>query len=227
MAEAYISSVDSLIDVVDNEIKDLQGRQEMKEALELSRKRQQESTERKMDEFLNQFQGDLYDDEKEAAVSCSTVPVKEPEKPAAELGGHRESFEFDVTADVKENDALFNFLYGKVIKEEDRARDFATFRCCLFGGDTYKNYKMKVLPKKNKSIGSFFGAMMLYTNDHNPDATILHTICKWFVDSNGNQLGIKNIQDHTTQIKADPEVWDHVKAMLTRKEKKDFKGDIS
>lgn len=228
MAEIYFSSVDSLIDVVDNEIKDLVGRQEMKEALELSKKRQQESAKNKMDEFLNQFQGGLYDDEKEAVVSCSPEPVKVPEKPADEVGECRESFGFDVTDDVKKKlDVLFNSLYGEVIKKEDWVRDFVTFSCCLFGGDTYKDYKMKVLPKKNKCIGSFFGAMMQFTDHHNPNASILHTICKWFTDSNGNQLNIKNIQDHTTVRKADSEVWKSVKDWLTKNEKKDFKGYIS
>ena len=103
MAEIYLSSVDRILDAVEAEIKDLEGRQRMKEALELSKKQRQESTENKLNEFLSRFQ-EQDEEETPADVSCSPQPEKEAEKPAVEAGVQRESFFFSRDLLAKGND---------------------------------------------------------------------------------------------------------------------------
>lgn len=180
-----------------------------------------------VDNEINDIES-LQNDEIEDVVTSSIQTSNEPETALNKPTIERESFQFDVTEDVKFrlND-LFNFLKDSIIKVEDEKKDFATFRCCLFGGDVYPDHKIKLKPKSIKNIACFFGAMVQYTDYHYTKATKKETIRKWFVDHNGDFLeNEKHIQDNTIEA-ANPVVWKYVKNFLDPDKKKDVKGSIT
>lgn len=180
-----------------------------------------------VDNEINDLQS-LQACELESVVTSSSQTSNAPEKALNEPAIKRESFQFDVTEDVKFrlND-LFNFLKDSIIKVEDEKKDFATFRCCLFGGDVYPGHKIKLKPKSIKDIACFFGSMVQFTDYHNTKATYKETIRKWFVDHNGDFLkNEKHIQDNTREA-ANPVVWKYVKNFLDPDKKKDVKGSIT
>lgn len=170
-----------------------------------------------VDNEINDIES-LQDDEIEDVVTCSTEPSNEPETDSDKPVTDRESWQFDVTSDFKDSlDKLFYFLADSVIKVEDYDKDFATFRCCLFGGDVYKEHMIKLQPKGIKGIACFFGAMRESVDYYNNKATFKYTICKWFVNSKGGPLTRQYIQDNTNRD-ANTVVWDYVKGLFPKKD---------
>lgn len=195
LAEKYFSSVERILDAVEAEIKDLEGRQAMKEAMAEAKKRSQENAENKLDEFLSQFQ-ELEDDEKTAEVTSPPSPVKVPEKPAVEAGMQRESFRFDVTIGVKnEFEKMFNFLQGYLDCDNDMEAAKTALKSCLFGTPDNR-YKIKINSRGQAAIASFFGEMAFQAG-HDRRATLEFTILKWFVKHDGTSLSSKYVQNNT------------------------------
>lgn len=219
MAEKYFSSVDSLIDVVDNEIKDLQGRQEMKEALELSRKRQQESTENKLNEFLSQFQ-EQDEEETPAEVSCSPQTEKEAEKPAVEAEQQRESFSFSRDLLAEGNDCshiLDMLIQQEVLICSNRSQDLNTLCTFLFGGQDLG----QMLYVKRGGINGLHTFVSTLADESKKKkltfaGTINVTIRKWFVQSGGKSIGkttlrnpdiVDSVQEHTRNFCREKGYW--------------------
>lgn len=218
MAEKYFSSVDGVIDVVDNEIKDLEGRQRMKEALELSKQRQ-ESTENKLNEFLSQFQ-EQDEEETPAEVSCSPQPEKEAEKPAVEAEQQRESFSFsrDLLAEGNDCSHILDMLIQQgVLICSNRSQDLNTLCTFLFGGQDLG----QMLYVKRGGINGLYTFVSTLADESKRKAltfagTINVTIRKWFVQSGGKSIGkttlrnpdiVDSVQEHTKNFCREKGYW--------------------
>lgn len=219
LAEKYFSSVERILDAVEAEIKDLEGRQAMKEAMAEAKKRSQENAENKLDEFLSQFQ-ELEDDEKPAEVTSPPSPVKVPEKPAVEAGMQRESYSFSRDLLAKGNECshiLDMLIQQKVLVCSNREQDLNTLRTFLFGGQDlgcYLTVRRGGLP----GLKSFVSA--LAAESKNKKLTyggrINGTIQKWFKQENGNSIGettmrgldrVDNVYVHTVQFTKVENYW--------------------